>query len=94
MYFRVLESNFNIRRGKIEHIEDDRFVSTVLATMYSADHLYYCFAFAEHPFCTVHAHDSQFALLNNAEVDYRVMMPAGFFSNRKFHAAGTYLDFF
>lgn len=63
--------------GVVEHNQHDGFVAAVLSAMHRADHLDECLTFAESAFCTVLADDSQVALLNNAVIDHRMVVPAG-----------------
>ena len=63
--------------GDVEHVQDHLFVPSVLATMDGADHFDDSLTFVEGAFVAVSANDCQIALLNDAVVDYVVVMPAG-----------------
>ena len=73
---RMLDGNLLPRSGYIEHVEYHGFCSSVLAAMYSVDHLHQCFALMEGAFGAVMAYDSQIALFYYAVIDYGMMMPS------------------
>ena len=74
----MLDGYFCSGRGEVEHIENDWFGTSVLAPMDSADHFNQRFAFMEGFFCSILANDSQVTLLNDAVIDYCMMMPTCF----------------
>ena len=80
---RLLDGYFCSGRGEVEHIENDGFRTSVLASMDSADHFNQRFAFMEGFFCSILANDGQVTLLNDAVIDYCMMMPTRFGANRK-----------
>ena len=95
----MLDGYFGSGRGKVEHIENDGFGASVLASMDSANHFNQSFAFMEGFFCSILANDGQIALLNDAVIDYGMMMPAGYGTDGKvqtkdsqFRFAGHALD--
>ena len=67
--------------GNVEHVQDDLFVASVLATMDGAHHFNDSFALMEGALVAVLANDRQIALFHDAVVDYVVVMPAGHYSN-------------
>lgn len=73
----MLDGYLFARCGEIEHVEDDGFGASVLAAMDGSDDFYQRFAFMKCLLSAVLTDDGQFALLNNAVVDYRMVMPAG-----------------
>ena len=79
----MLDGYFCSGRGKVEHIENDGFGASVLASMDSANHFNQSFAFMEGFFCSILANDGQIALLNDAVIDYGMMMPTGLGANRE-----------
>ena len=68
---------------EVEHIENDGFGTSVLASMDSADHFDYSIAFVESFLCSILANDGQFALLNDTVIDYCMMMPPCFGAYRE-----------
>ena len=79
----MLDGYFLPGRGEVEHVEDDRFVTSVLAAMDGTDHLYQRLAFVKCLLRAVLAYDRQVALLHDAVVHYAVMMPTRLGSDGK-----------
>ena len=73
----MLDGEFLSGFGEVEHIEDDGFGTTVLAAMDRADYLDQGFALMEGTFVAILADDGQFALLYDAVVDSRMVVPGG-----------------
>lgn len=73
----MLDSEYLPGFSEVEHIEDDGFITAVLASMDRTNDLDQRFAFMERTFLAVLADNSQFALLHDAVVNGRVMMPTG-----------------
>ena len=82
----MLDGDFFPRLGEIEHVEDYGHSATVFATVDSADHFDQGFALMKRALRAVRADDGQFALLHEAVVNDRVMMPAGDGPNGEVHA--------
>ena len=72
--------------GEVEHVENNGFGTTVLATMDRVDDFDQRLAFMESTLITVLADDGQVALLDDTVVDGCVVMPACDGSNGKGHA--------
>ena len=73
-------------RGEVEHVEDDRFATAILAAVDSADNLDQRLAFAEGLLGAVLTDDGQLALLHDAVVHDGMVMPAGLSADRKVQA--------
>lgn len=81
--FGVGDGYFCVGGGEVEHVEDDGFGTSVLAAVDRADDFDQGFAFVEGFLGAILADDGQVALLHDAVVDDRVVVPAGFGTDGK-----------
>ena len=81
----MLDGECLARFGEVEHIKDDGFGASILATMDRAYYLDQGLAFVERALLAVLADDRQVTLLDDAIVDSRMVMPAGHGADGKCH---------